>query len=96
MSEKKPYIVTTGANGRCVLFGWSETKPQPGENYTLHNSRMVLYWPSACRGLLGLAADGPKDGLRLSGAVIENSGGPVVQVLCLTDTVGRALDAWDK
>ena len=90
----KPYIITTGATaGRCVLFGYCEEEPEIGEEFRLERSRMVLYWPKECGGLFGLAADGPKDGLRLSGAV-TTKGHPVREVIEVEHDVAEMLSAW--
>lgn len=86
-------IVCCGENGRCVVFGECEQTPVVGETVTLRNARMVLYWPSQCVGLFGLAQNGPKEGLRMTDAVSETSM-EVRQWLAVPDEVGEELKKW--
>lgn len=67
--NRKPIILCCGANGRAAVFGYVDSEPVPGSPVTLHDARMVLYWPRECEGLFGLAANGPKEGLRITPAV---------------------------
>ncbi|MDX1253659.1 MAG: hypothetical protein R3201_00120 [Oceanisphaera sp.] len=86
----KPYIITTGANGRAVIYGYSETEPIPGQPYRLERARMVIYWTE--HGLLGLAADGPQSGARISKVVEFTSGEVVRQVLSVSAAAAVAMD----
>jgi hypothetical protein len=88
------YIVCCGTNGRCVVFGQCETEPVTGEPVTLHNARMVLYWPVACAGLFGLAANGPKEGLRMTPSVEKTATEAVRQWLSVSEDVGKKLAEW--
>ena len=91
----KPYIITTGATaGRCVLFGYSDEEPEIGDEFRLERARMVIYWPSAVGGLLGLAGDGPKGGLRLSGTVTATRFHPVREVIEVEHDVAEMLSKW--
>jgi len=87
-------IICCGTNGRAVVFGQCGQKPVVGEPVTLHNARMVLYWPQACGGLFGLAADGPRDGLRLTDTVQETATEAVRQWLSVSDEAADALRKW--
>jgi len=88
------FIVCCGANGRAVVFGQCESEPVVGEPITMHEARMVLYWPAKCGGLFGLAAAGPKDGLRLTEAVNRTSTEVVRQWLSVSDESAKQLDEW--
>lgn len=88
------YIVCCGTNGRAVIVGECESAPVVGQPITLLNARMVLYWPTACGGLFGLAASGPKDGLRLTESVEATATEAVRQWLILPDTVAEQMRAW--
>ena len=88
------YIVCCGTNGRCAVFGQAETEPVPGEAVTLHQARMVIYWPSACGGLFGLATNGPRDGLRLTEAVETTATEVVRQWVSVSDMAAEGLRAW--
>ena len=91
--QKKPVIICCGQTGRAVIFGWVDEIPEPETITTIHDARMVLYWPVECRGLLGLAADGPKQGLKLTSTV------PMVkdtarQVVAVSKEAGKDLKSW--
>lgn len=87
-------IVCCGTSGQCVVFGQCESQPTAGEPITLHNARMVLYWPAECGGLFGLAAKGPKDGLRLTHAVDRAATEVVRQWLAVSDEAAEMLGRW--
>ena len=88
------YIVCCGTNGRAVIVGECESEPVCGEPITVRNARMVLYWPVACGGLFGLAAKGPRDGLRLTESVAATATEAVRQWLTVPDEVAAQLQAW--
>lgn len=88
------YIVCCGTNGRAVVFGQCESEPECGQPITLHNARMVLYWPTMCGGLFGLAANGPKNGLRLTDSVEVTATEAVRQWLSVPDEAARQLRDW--
>lgn len=90
----KPYIIFCGTNGRAVVFGYSDSEPVCGEPITLANARMVLYWPKECNGVFGLAANGPKSGLRLSPRVDMTATEVVRQFVTVTQSAAKELDAW--
>lgn len=90
-----PYIITTGANGRCVIYGYSEEEPQPGQPFRLERARMVIRWTG--QGIFGLAANGPRSADRISKAVKVTAGGPVKEVLHVSTEAATKLDeapAW--
>ncbi len=90
-----PMIMCGGATGRAVVFGWhdGETLPQAETVIVLHRARMILYWPATCGGILGLAANGPQDGLRLTSAV-KSVSDTARQVLSVSASAAAALDRW--
>lgn len=90
----KPYIVCCGANGRAVLFGYSEAEPVAGKPVRLSNVRMVLYWSAECGGLLGLATGGPKTTTRLTRAVESHGDECVRQWVSVSPEAAAAIDAW--
>ena len=87
-------IVCCGTDGRAVVFGQCDGEPVTGQPITLHNARMVLYWPATCGGLFGLAAKGPKDGLRLTEAVEKTATEVVRQWLSVPEEVAEKLRVW--
>ena len=88
------YIVCCGTNGRAVVFGQCESEPECGKPIKMHNARMVLYWPAACGGLFGLAANGPQEGLRLTDAVEATATEAVRQWLSVPDESAQKLREW--
>ena len=87
-------IVCCGTDGRCVVFGGCDSEPITGQPITLTDARMVLYWPAECGGLFGLAANGPKDGLRLTDSVSKTATEAVRQWLAVSDKVAEELTRW--
>jgi len=60
-SKLRPVIVTTVHRG--VFFGYADKTS--GETIKLSRARLCVHWPSANKGFMGLAADGPKSGARV-------------------------------
>ena len=94
MSKKKltPYIVCTGANGRCVQYGLCATEPVPGQPVRLEQARMIVYW---CNSRLGpglhrLASHGPESGDKITHAVPMTMAAVVQEVLALTPAAATA------
>lgn len=90
----KMYIVCCGTNGRAVLVGESETEPVAGQPVRLTNARMVLYWDTACGGLLGLAAHGPKGSTRITAAVASHGDECVRQWLAVSPEAQEEIQKW--
>lgn len=61
----KPLLVTTEHKG--VFFGYGEVSEE--KIVRLERARMCVYWSTATKSVLGLAATGPLDGCRISPAV---------------------------
>jgi hypothetical protein len=61
-ANRKAYLITTSKRG--VFFGYSLKKTD--SFYTLKDARMVVYWSSDVRGVLGLVADGPNESCRIT------------------------------
>lgn len=68
-SKKKrlPIILCAGEHGRCLLFGYADGEPVPGQPVRLTDARMILSYPSG--GTFGLAASGPPSGSRVTDPV---------------------------
>ena len=63
-ATEQPVLVTTLHRG--VFFGYA-TKTD-GETVRLTRARNVVYWSSANKGFLGLAANGPASGSKIGPA----------------------------
>jgi len=70
---------------RGVFFGYAEDTN--GDRITLTKARMCIYWSQATKGVLGLAAAGPKDGCRISPPV------PAIELRGITCVVECSVDA---
>jgi len=60
-------VVTTDEKRRGVFAGILESG-EVGGSVVLRESRMIVYWSAATRGVLGIAVTGPADGSRVSPA----------------------------
>lgn len=96
MEKKQPFILCVGQHGRCVIFGYCDGTPEPGERPLVERPRMVLRWPAACGGLFGLAANGPKEGLQLTAEVHAHKVPPVDAAIPVTAEVAAALQEWPE
>jgi len=91
-NELKPWIVTCGASGRCVVFGWSADEPQVGVPHKLLQAKMILRWAGS-GGLFGVAANGPDKGSCITAAAPSTTNTPV-QVLSVTAEAAVMMDEW--
>lgn len=90
--ERMPYIVCCGTNGRCVVYGYSETEPEQAQPARLHDARMIVRWTE--NGLLGVAAEGPRDGSRITSAVATTVTSPVTEWVAVSAEAAERIDAW--
>ena len=58
---KQALVVTTEHRG--VFFGYGEVTD--GDTIRLEQCRMCVFWPAENKGVVGLAADGPKKGAKI-------------------------------
>ena len=89
--EKRIVLVTTNKDRGGVFCG--ELLSDKGSVVELGNARMAVYWSSATKGVLGLAAKGPQQGSKISPAVtkIKLNG-----VTSITDCTKEAIKEWEK
>lgn len=87
-----PYIVCCGANGRCVVYGYSAEEPTQGQPCRLERAKMIVYWSDG--GLLGLAAKGPAKGSRITAAVPVTVTSPVTEWVAVTAEAAGGVDQW--
>ena len=92
MTEKM-YLCCCGATGRAVILGRSPTEPIAGQPIRLTDARQVLYWGGSS-GLLGLAANGPGEGSRITAAVASHGDECVRQWVEVSDAAAVRVDSW--
>ena len=63
--QGRPVLVTTAHRG--VFFGYLVGKPAKA-SVVLNRARNITYWDVATRSFMGLAANGPTKGCRVSAA----------------------------
>jgi hypothetical protein len=88
MPEKKGLVITTE---RGVFFGYAE--PTNDKIIKLEKARMCVSWPKENHGVVGLAADGPAKGARISPAAPE---GIIHGVTALFVASKKAVEEWEK
>lgn len=87
----KPIILTCGAHGYGLVFGYVEQEPVPGQPVKLHKARMILKFCSG--GTFGLAADGPPQGARVTKAVSVTVETVWQEWIACSDEAAEAFDA---
>ena len=63
-TKERAVLVTTAHRG--VFFGYAGKTDGP--TIKLRSARSCIYWPTAQKGFLGLAAEGPVNGSRIGPA----------------------------
>ncbi len=87
MTDGRPVLVTTVHRG--VFFGYAENTD--GETIKLKRARNCIYWPTANKGFLGLASDGPAKGARVGPAAdIE-----LRNITSVSEVTEAAVAAWE-
>jgi hypothetical protein len=92
-SRESAVIVCTDKRG--VFFGYTSDTPQSiiaAKTVTLARTRMCVHWSAKTKGVLGLAADGPAAGSRITDAVPSVTLDGIHAVLELTE---RAIKRWE-
>lgn len=84
---ERAVLVTTAHRG--VFFGYATDTS--GTTVKLRRGRNCVYWSAACRGFLGLAADGPSDDCRIGPAAdIE-----LRDITCVAEVAPDAVERWE-
>ena len=87
--QERAVVVFTEKRG--VVFGYATDTS--GDPVTLKRARMCVYWSAATRGALGLGADGPAQGSKITKSVpsIELRG-----VTAVMECSADAVKAWES
>jgi hypothetical protein len=87
--DKQALVVTTAHKG--VFFGYGT--PSNDKTIRLERARMCVYWSEDCKGVVGLAANGPTARCKV---------GPAAPFITLQDVTAvmeasdAAVSAWEK
>ena len=84
-------VITT--NKRGVFFGELTEHDGDKKIATLKNARMCVYWPASVRGVVGLAATGPKEGAKITPACPFME---ITDVTAIMDCTSESVAAWEK
>lgn len=86
-AKERAVLVTTAHRG--VFFGYAEATD--GATIKLRAARCCVYWPRENKGVLGLAAEGPKRGARVGPAAdIE-----LRDITCVAECTPEAVTVWE-
>lgn len=90
-SKTMPALITTNKDLRGVFFAYID--PEDAEKDIIHvkDVQMCVYWPTANKGVLGLAADGPIKGARVTQPA---PGGVIKGVTMVAECSEKAVKAW--
>lgn len=91
--KKIPVLITTDNTKRGVFMGFIDPKDADKDTFTAEEVRMAVYWSSDVRGVIGLAANGPTKGCKISPAAPKALLKGVTATVELTD---GAVKAWRK
>lgn len=89
IAKERAVVICTDKRG--VFFGY--TTKTDGDPIRLTRPRMCVYWDTATRGVLGLAATGPTSGCRITNAP------PAIELRGITAVIEcspEAVSAWEK
>lgn len=89
-ANKVACLITTDKRG--VFSGLISQKDVEETKMRVENARMVVYWDTATKGVLGLAATGPTKGCRVTKAVPSVILHGVTAVVELTEAAVKAFD----
>lgn len=84
-------LVTTDSSRRGVFAG--QLVKETSKTVELKNARMIVYWSTDVRGVLGLAATGPTASCRITKAVPKLK---INGVTAIVDMTKEAVKAFEK
>lgn len=92
-TKTMPALITTNKDLRGVFFAYIDPKDADKETLEVKNVQMCVYWPTENRGVLGLAADGPVKGARVTKPAPS---GVIKGVTLVVECSDAAVKAWAK
>jgi hypothetical protein len=88
-----PVLITTDSSKRGVFMGYINPKDADKEIIEVFDLRMVVYWSTDVRGVVGLAATGPTKGCKVTKAAKR---GIIKGVTAVMECTSEAVKAWEK
>jgi len=92
MEKKLKVMLTTDSTKRGVFTCLINEKDKNLENIEAEDIRMVVYWSTDVKGIIGLAAKGPSKSCRVTAAVKKGIIKGVVGVFELTDAAYKKFE----
>lgn len=89
-SKERYVVVATASRHWSVVAGWLVS--EDGNEVELRDARMIVFWPTATKGLYGLAERGPVGG-RVSPAAKRARVKNVEHVIDCTDEARKVFEA---
>ncbi len=94
MSEERiPVLITTDSTKRGVFFGYIDPADADKDTMRVTDVQMCVYWSVDTRGVLGLAADGPKKDCKVTKPA---PAGTIKGVTLVAECSPEAVKAWKK
>lgn len=91
INSKIPVVITTDKDRRGVFFGFIDKADIEKDKLRIEEVQMAIYWSSAVRGVLGLAATGPDGDCRVSKPV---KAGTIDGITAILECSDEAVEAW--
>lgn len=91
--SKIPVLITTDKDKRGVFFGYIDPEDANKDEIRADEIQMCVYWNTETHGVLGLAAQGPKKGCRVSPPV---KSGIIKGVTLVVEASEEAVKSWKK
>ena len=88
--NKKPVVITTEFKG--VFFGYVADDSKLPSEVVLERARMAVYWSTETKGVVGLAANGPAAGSKVTAATPRATFYRVTSVL---DCTPQSVERWE-
>lgn len=92
-TKTMPALITTNKDLRGVFFAYIDPKDADKDTLEVKNVQMCIYWPVENRGVLGLAADGPVKGARVTKPA---PAGVIKGVTLVVECSAKAVKAWEN
>jgi hypothetical protein len=93
MSKTLPVLITTDKDKRGVFFAYIDPQDVEKDILQVERAQMCVYWPVENHGVLGLAADGPVKGARVTKPI---QAATIKGVTLVAECSAKAVKAWES